>query len=271
MHRFTNVVAVLVAAGAFAATASAAADEPAAESPGPVTLGPGTQLLYASCYEHLGRFALPLEAIGTDLPSDFSYVPGPTAGTAFVNVVGLDCQLDDERVIDLFIAAPVNTTREQFTPPGVRANLRVVRRHTTRPRATTRFAQWCFGEGIRAGTGDATAQVTEEGQRTGDLSFHDATGTIALHTETTSSQRSEPAASLEAGTAIQHFTVTDGDIAGKVVFEAGPGIRAFEGTAQLTLDGVRYDGLGAHVYPNALANAFDITYAGLTACPPGLN
>ena len=267
MHRFTKFAAVLVAGGAFAATASATADE---QEPGPATLGQGTQLHYAGCYEHLGRFALPIAVVGADLPAGFSYMPAPP-GSAFVNVVGLDCRLDDERIVDLFIAAPVTTTPDGFTPSGVGRNLRVIRRHTTQPRAATRFAQWCFGQVIRGGDGDATVRFTEQGGRIGDISVGDEVHSIALHTETTADERGEPAASLTAGTAIQHFTVGNGHVRGKVVFEAGPGTRAFDGSAQLTLDGVRYDGMGAHVYPNALGDPFDFTYTGLTACPPGLD
>ena len=267
MHRFTNLAAVLVAGGAFAATTSATADE---RAPGPAKLGQGTQLHYAGCYEHLGRFELPIAVVGADLPAGFSYMSAPP-GTAVVNVVGLDCRLDDERIVDLFIAAPVSTTPEGFTPPWVGRNLRVIRRHTTQPRAATRFEQWCFGQVIRGGDGDATVRFTEQGGRIGDISVGDEANSVALHTETTADERGEPAASLQAGTAIQHFTVANGDVHGKVVFEAGPGMRAFLGTAQLTLDGVHYDGFGAHVYQNSLGDPFDFTYTGMTACPPGLD
>ena len=267
MCAFRSLVVVLVTAATLVAAGSAAAGDELDRSPGPATLGDGTSLLYSDCYEHLGRFALPIATIGVDLPDDFQYLPaGP--GMAPVNVVGLDCRLGDERVVDVFIAAPVMAP-PGFTPQGVRASLLAVRRYTSRPRAATRLAQWCFGDVVSRGDVSAEDDTFADGSRSGSVTVEDGPRSIELHT-TMPSTTIPGNVMPEAAAIIQHFTVNAGEVLGKLVFAAGPGTRAINGTARLVLDGVEFSGFGAHVYPNPAADAFDFTYTGLTFCPPGL-
>lgn len=253
---------LLVAAAGSLTPASAVDGEQIEGSTATLTPDDRTQLVYEGCYEHLGRFAVPIGAIGIGLPDGFGYLPDG-AGGVFVNVVGLDCRLGGERVVDVFIAAPV-TTPPGFTPPEARASLLLVRRYTSRPDSAARFAQWCFGNVAHIGDVDAHVVIAPDGSRTGSVSVVDGSRSIELTTTVVGARDESPAT-------IQHFTVTGNQIGGRLTFTAGPGTRAPVGGATLVLDGAMFSGLGAHVYGRSDpgSDPFDFTYSALT-CPPGL-
>lgn len=247
------VVCLVVGATVMAAGTSARAQDGAA------TPGPGTELAYESCYEHVGGFRVPLSLFAVALPEGFSYQTFDPDGTiGQLTVVGLDCRLYGTRVVDVFVNASV------IPPAGFGANLLRVRSYTSRPLSATRFAQWCFGDVVHLGDVESTVTITPAG-RTGRVYGTDGVGSVEMLTMTPGVEVPIPAAT------IRHFTVKDAAVHGMLEFTADPALRD-RGGGTLVLDGRDpIPGLiGQHVYP-APGDPFTFTYRGLTACAPGLD
>lgn len=263
----------MLMAGVGLAAASAAAGEHGEGSPGAATLGQGTELVYANCYEHVGAFRVPLSAIrdlvASELPAGFAYRTFDPAGTTGqLNVVGLDCDQGGHRVTDLLINVPV------IAPPDFsagRTTLLRARTYTTSPKSRARYGLFCFGDVTTLADAEASVDVDPStGVRSGRVVGTDGVGSIELTTTVLPTNRGIAPATL------QHFTVEDGEVHGRIewgsrdagVLQGGIGATL---EATLILDGVTYAGfVGQHVIA-AEGGPATFFHRGLTSCPPGLD
>lgn len=268
MRHFTFLLLVLLA-GTVLAAASAGAAHEAEGPPGATTLGPGTELVYANCYEHVGAFRIPLSVIhdlvGSELPAGVEYQtfdPARTIGQ--LNVVGLDCDQGGHRVTDLFINTVVLVPAD-FS--AGRPTLLRVRTYTNSPESHARYGLFCFGNVSKLADVEASVDIDPgTGVRRGRVFGTDGVGSIELRTTAP-----PPAVVIPAAT-LQHFTVKDGEVHGRIEWgsiDAGLRQRGTEST--LVLDGVTYSGfVGQQIFP-AEGEPHTFFHRGLTSCPPGLD
>jgi hypothetical protein len=268
MRRLMFLLVALVA-GAGLATASAGAPDEPEGSPGMTTVGHGTELVYANCYEHVGGFRVPLSVIrglvGSELPAGFAYAtfdPAQTIGQ--LNVVGLDCDQGGHRVTDLFVNVVVIVPAD-FS--AGRPTLLRVRTYTNSPKSEARYGLFCFGN--VAGLADVEASVEidpDTGVRRGRVFGTDGVGSIELRTTAP-----PPAVVIPAAT-LQHFTVEDGEVHGRIEWgSVDAGVRQRGAESTLVLDGVTYTGfVGQQIFP-AEGDPATFFHRSLTRCPPGLD
>jgi hypothetical protein len=261
----TTVAVLAVAVGL--ATSSAAAGEGADGSPGGA-LGSGTELIYTDCYENVAGFRLPLSLIsglvGSPLPVGFSYRTFDPAGTiGQLNVVGLDCDQGGHAVTDVLVNALVNAP-DDFR--AGRPTVLRVRTYTNSPESRARHGLFCFGNVTTLADVEAHVEIDPTtGARHGRVVATDGVGSIELRTTT------KPVSSQIAPATLQHFTVEDGKVHGRIEWgSSDPGISQPVAGATLVLDGVSYPGIGGqHVFaPEGRPATF--FHRGLTSCPPGL-
>lgn len=267
--RLLMTVLLLVLAGATIAAANAEAQD---DPPGPVSLGQGTELLYDTCYEQVTGFRVPVSFIerlvGSELPAGFAYRTFDTAGAVGqLNVIGLDCDQGGHRVTDVLVNAVMNVPAD-FTR-GLPTALRV-RTYTNSPETWARHALYCFG-GVRLGQVEASVDVDAvTGERRGHAFASDGASSIELSMTVRPPSRGIAAATL------QHFTVEDGQVHGRIewgVLNQGLSQALVPGAATLEVDGAPPPNMtvaaGQHVFP-AEGAPHTFFHRGLTVCPPGL-
>jgi hypothetical protein len=259
MYRFIfALVAVLAGTGlALSSTATSGAQGLRGS-----TVGPGAELIYEDCYEQVGAFRVPLDLIrdlvGSELPPGFDYRtfdPERTIGQ--INAVAIDCDQGGHDVTDVFINALV---LNEGRPTALR-----VRMYTNSPESNAHYALFCLGNITALGEVEASVDIDATGVRHARAFGTDGFGSITLIT-TTSPQRD-----LIGATALQHFTVKDGEVHGR--FEWGSvdaGMRQLGSTSTLILDGTTYGGfVSQHVFPAAEDAPHTFFHRGLASCPPG--
>ena len=217
----------------------------------------------------MGGFRVPLfvirDLVGSELPAGFAYQtfdPARTIGQ--LNVVGLDCDQGGHRVTDLFINVVVVVPADFGAG---RPTLLRVRTYTNSPRSGARYALFCFGNVVKLANVEASVEIDPStGVRRGRVFGTDRVGSIELRTTV------PPPAVLIPAATLQHFTVEDGEVHGRIEWgsrDAGVRLRGTE--SLLVLDGVTYAGfVGQQIFP-AEGDPATFFHRGLTSCPPGLD
>jgi hypothetical protein len=253
-----TLAVLLVGAGLVSGTAAARSGE---GSP-PATLGEGTEMIYANCYEQVAGFRVPLalirDLVGSDLPAGLAYRTFDSAGTiGQLNVVGLDCDQGGHEVADVLVNAPLSVLGTALR----------VRTYTSSPEANARYGLFCFGNVTSLGEVEASVEIDPStGARRGHVAATDGAGSVVLETTTAPTPRTIPPAT------IQHLTVKDGELHGRIEWgSSDTGISQPVVEATLVLDGVAHPGIaGQHVFaPEGAAATF--FHRGLTLCPPGVD
>ena len=248
-------------------TSGAAAED--SGSPGP--LGAGTELIYENCYENVAGFRVPLTIIRglvrSELPEGFAYRTfDGAASIGQLNVIALRCEQGGHEVDDVIVNALV-TAPEAFRA-GRPTALRV-RTYTSSPQTSARHGQFCFGNVTTLAGVEASVELDPStGVRRGHAFATDGAGSVEL-TTTTSGAEPNPIGRAT----LQHFTVEDGEVHGRIEWGSLHGGRSqLVVQAALVLDGAQYTGIpgvtGQHVFAeDGASHAF--FHHGLTFCPPG--
>jgi hypothetical protein len=248
-------------------TSGAAAQD--GRSPG--ALGDGTELIYENCYENVAGFRVPLTIIrglvGSELPAGFAYRTfDDAASIGQLNVIALQCDQAGHEVADVIVNALVNA------PDAFRAGrptaLRI-RTYTSSTQTRARHGQFCFGNVTTLAGVEASVEIDlTTGVRPGHALATDGDGSVEL-TTTTSGAEPNPIGQAT----LQHFTVEDGEVHGRIEWGTLHGGRSqLVVQAALVLDGAQYTGIpgvtGQHVFAeDGAPHAF--FHRGLTFCPPG--